>query len=271
MAMRLEHEKRGAGEPLVLLHGIGHYHRGWAPVLGRLARHHEVFAVDLPGHGGSLTLSDGAPTLPRLAAAVTSFMAEQGHARFHVAGVSLGGGVALELARGDAALSACAISPIGFWATPGRVWLNTQLRLTRASSRALIPVIDRFARSAAFRRWSTRVPLAARSDRLDAAEFAEQVRQVAYAPGFEATRVATLQERFARGEELRCPVTVAWGDHDLLLTYRTQSRRARAALPQATHVTIHGGGHIPALDDPDRVAEVILAAAATSASASPSS
>ena len=185
-------------------------------------------------------------------------MRDRGHARFHAAGVSLGGGIALELGRRASALSVCAISPIGFWHRAGRLHLNAQLRTTYATAGLVAPISDTLARSAAWRRWSTRIPLAARSDRLDPPEFAEQVRQLAYAPGFEATRLATMHHQFTRGEELRCPVTVAWGDKDLLLTFRTQSRRARAALPQATHVTLHGAGHIPVLDDPDRVAGVLL-------------
>src|SRR6187431_288219 len=48
-AMRLHHVHRGSGEPLLLVHGIGDSNRMWSRVLGRLARAHEVFAVDAPG------------------------------------------------------------------------------------------------------------------------------------------------------------------------------------------------------------------------------
>jgi pimeloyl-ACP methyl ester carboxylesterase len=53
------------------------------------------------------------------------------------------------------------------------------------------------------------------------------------------------------------PVTVAWGSRDLVLP-PYQARVARSALPQASHVTLVGCGHVPMSDDPRRVAEVML-------------
>ena len=53
------------------------------------------------------------------------------------------------------------------------------------------------------------------------------------------------------------PVAVAWGSRDLVLP-PYQARVARSALPQASHVTLLGCGHVPMSDDPDRVAEVLL-------------
>ncbi|WP_344934496.1 alpha/beta fold hydrolase [Actinoplanes nipponensis] len=47
----LAHERRGSGPPLVLIHGIGSRRQVWEPVLGELARHREVIALDLPGFG----------------------------------------------------------------------------------------------------------------------------------------------------------------------------------------------------------------------------
>jgi pimeloyl-ACP methyl ester carboxylesterase len=35
--MRVNHIRRGTGEPLVLIHGIGHRLQAWLPVLDRLA------------------------------------------------------------------------------------------------------------------------------------------------------------------------------------------------------------------------------------------
>lgn len=54
------------------------------------------------------------------------------------------------------------------------------------------------------------------------------------------------------------PVTIAWGNRDILLTYATQSRRARAVLPGARHITLPGSGHTPFYDDPDRCARLLL-------------
>ena len=58
----LAHERIGSGEPLVLVHGIGHRRQAWYPVVDRLAEHREVILLDLPGHGESPALvPDGRP------------------------------------------------------------------------------------------------------------------------------------------------------------------------------------------------------------------
>ena len=52
------------------------------------------------------------------------------------------------------------------------------------------------------------------------------------------------------------PTTVAWGTKDRLLFYR-QSKVARRRIPQAHHVPLPDCGHIPAIDDPSLIIDVI--------------
>ncbi|HEY2795320.1 MAG TPA: alpha/beta fold hydrolase, partial [Micromonosporaceae bacterium] len=114
-AAGINFERRGAGEPLVLIHGIGHRWQAWEPVLGMLADEHDVIAIDLPGFGRSPRPVGGMPaSVPALATLLGSFLAELGVDRPHVAGNSLGGGLALELAAAGIARSATALSPAGF-------------------------------------------------------------------------------------------------------------------------------------------------------------
>src|ERR1700712_2106498 len=95
----LEFSRSGAGEPLVLLHGIGDTRAAWTTVLGPLSASHDVFAVDLPGFGKSSVLpATETPTPPALARAVAAWMDEQGLRTAHLVGSSLGGWVSLELA-----------------------------------------------------------------------------------------------------------------------------------------------------------------------------
>src|SRR5689334_2543633 len=94
----LRYSRAGAGEALVLLHGIGSYRGAWDPVVPALAAQFDVLAVDLPGFGESPTLPVGQePTPAALAGAVGGLLDELGIVRPHVAGNSLGGWVALEL------------------------------------------------------------------------------------------------------------------------------------------------------------------------------
>ena len=98
--MALTHVREGSGPPLLLVHGIGMSHRAWALTLPLLAAERECVAVDLPGFGGSDPL-DAPPTVPALAAACRALMADLGFPSFAVAGLSLGGGIALELAASE--------------------------------------------------------------------------------------------------------------------------------------------------------------------------
>jgi len=55
----LDLHRGGSGEPLVLVHGIGHTWRGWKPMLPLLERSFDVLAPDLPGFGHSPPLPAG--------------------------------------------------------------------------------------------------------------------------------------------------------------------------------------------------------------------
>jgi pimeloyl-ACP methyl ester carboxylesterase len=62
--MELDHHRGGSGEPLVLIHGIGHAWRAWKPMLRLLERSFDVLAVDLPGFGRSPPLAPGTESTP---------------------------------------------------------------------------------------------------------------------------------------------------------------------------------------------------------------
>jgi pimeloyl-ACP methyl ester carboxylesterase len=87
----------GEGPPVVLLHGGGGDSRQWLPNLEALARHHLVYAPDLPGFGSSRPLLDSY-SLPSLASFVTSFLEAVELDTVALVGHSMGGGTALSLA-----------------------------------------------------------------------------------------------------------------------------------------------------------------------------
>ena len=93
--VELVFERRGAGEPLVLLHGIGMRWQSFAPVVDLLAREFEVWAVDMPGFGASPPASLPLSSIGRLTDEVQGWMRAKGLEGCHVAGNSTGGGVAL--------------------------------------------------------------------------------------------------------------------------------------------------------------------------------
>src|SRR5215210_7372828 len=138
--MSLAHVRRGSGPPLLLIHGIGSQWPMWEPVLDRLARERDVVAVDLPGFGDSAPLP-GTPSVEALARAVAQFVGGLGLERPHAAGNSLGGGVALEMARQGEARSACVLSPAGFGTMREGRWA----RMLLSSSRRGAQRFDRHA------------------------------------------------------------------------------------------------------------------------------
>ncbi len=99
---RLRYLKAGDGDatPALLLHGFGGDLNSWMFNQPALAEDRPVFALDLPGHGGSAK-EVGPGDVAALAAAATDFMDALGIDRAHLAGHSLGGAVALAIALDD--------------------------------------------------------------------------------------------------------------------------------------------------------------------------
>jgi NAD(P)-dependent dehydrogenase (short-subunit alcohol dehydrogenase family)/pimeloyl-ACP methyl ester carboxylesterase len=252
---RLNYERRGAGQPLVLVHGIGHRWQAWTPVMDELARHHDVIAIDLPGFGGSPVPSGGMPrTVAGLAQAVRVELAALGVGRFHMAGNSLGGAVALELAAGGAAASATALSPAGFQTTAEGRRGFTLLTLMRAGSFQPEPVLRRtFARPCARNRAFGAVVV--HPSRLDPDRMLGDTLALRRAKGF--WPIGWGLRHYVFTDAPAVPVTVAWGDHDRILV-PAQAQRARVVLPEARHVSLPGCGHVPMSDNPALVASVIL-------------
>jgi pimeloyl-ACP methyl ester carboxylesterase len=249
----LAHSRTGSGPPIVLLHGIGLDRAVWDPVVPILAREHEVVAVDLPGFGASEPLA-GQPTVEALAEAVETLGLE----RPHVAGNSLGGGIAIELGRRGWAGSVCAISPIGFAAGRERAYARATLKAIHAMARAL----DGHAGAAyggTARRTALMSVAVSRPWNVPAPAAAHMNRSMARAPGWDATLPVVTSWRPAMPA---CATTIAWAEKDRLLLAGRQAPRAKRWLPGARHVTLVGCGHVPMWDDPEQVAQAILDARA---------
>ena len=252
----LHHVRRGSGPPLVLLHGLGMDWQGWGPVLDGLAASREVIAVDLPGHGASPML-DRRPDCYALTDAVQALI---GDTRPAVAGVSTGGGIALELARRGAVSSATAISPIGFWTDAERKWCQESLRNQARLGPALRPIAPALARNPVARTLQFG-QVFGRPWKLPADVAVRTLDTFLGTPGFEATNDAFDHYVFTRGEQLAgVPVTVLWGSHDWLLLPRC-GRRVPRVIPHARLTWLEGCGHIPFWDDTELVTRLVLESA----------
>jgi pyruvate dehydrogenase E2 component (dihydrolipoamide acetyltransferase) len=102
------------GLPILFLHGFGADLNTWMFNQPVLAERHATYALDLPGHGGS-TKEVGSGDAAALMGAITDFMAAAAIARVHLVGHSLGGALALGVARAqpERVASLTLIAPAG--------------------------------------------------------------------------------------------------------------------------------------------------------------
>ena len=241
----------GAGEPMLLLHGVGHRKEAWDRMLPLLAADFDVAAVDLPGFGGSQPLP--VPQTEQAQAEwCAALMDALGWERAHVVGNSMGGHIAIRLGAMGRALTVTGISPGGMdqgWET---TWAKSVLHLVERSA-PFAPRLRPLLRTGLGRRALLSVMFGqpgslAAVDAIDAAE----------SPG-SATAFGETIDVLGQVETdvtVDVPVTIAWGTRDRLLLPR-QAERWLRQLPDARLVKLQGLGHLPMAEDPELVSDVV--------------
>lgn len=249
-------ERRGAGEPLLLMHGTGGSRSHWRPVVDLLAAQRELLLVDLPGHGESDPPPAGIPHTPiGYAQVLAQLLDELGIGSAHAAGNSVGGWTALELAKLARAGSVVALAPAGLWPKRDPWRCVLQLRTQHTLGRLFAPLTPSAMRSDLGRTLLLRGTMA-KPRQMPADAAIEMATTFARTPTFNAHLAATRRERFRDGDDIDVPVTVAWGDKERLIPAKA---RRRDELPGHTHfVTLPDCGHSPMWDDPKLVAQTIL-------------
>ena len=165
-----------------------------------------------------------------------------------MAGNSLGGWVALELAAAGHARSVTAIAPAGLWPEP----LAPKRGIARGAREGdPAPGLPALVRSPAGRRLAL-ASTVAHAERVPPEAALRLVRAYADAPGFEAVNRAMRAGRFTRLEHIRVPVTLVWPEHDRLVA------RPAHLPPTVRSVALPDAGHVPMWDAPDAVAGLLL-------------
>ena len=256
--MDIAYGRTGRGEPLVLVHGLGHRRQGWNAVIPRLAAERDVIAVDLPAMGESTASPVGDPRV--MADMLAKLFGELGLERPHIAGNSLGGLIALELAARGTVRSATALSPAGFWNTPERWWAIAVFRIAGLLGARLPDAVLNAIVANGLSRVSLFGLFFGRPSRYDPADLKRDLRGLGreHRPAIDAA-IPEFNRSWGPPPPAAAgvPVTIAWGQRDLLL-FPHQSRRARRAYPTARFVPLPGLGHVPMTDDPDEIAALIL-------------
>jgi len=251
----------GAGAPLLLLHGVGTSAREWSWVLPDLARHHLVYAIDLPGYDGSVKPPDYAPAFT--ASFISSFLDAVGVERAAVVGNSFGGLTALHLAFSE----------------PERVYaliLSDSAGLGRAVNPALaaatlpgggevLKILDKTPLGASQRAFSRALLLFARPWQIPPKWLKDQY-QLAQIPNFmEATLESVRSAVGLAGQRevfleqlprLRMPTLVVWGIEDRVIPLWHASA-AISRLEKGALKFIPSCGHLPHVEQPKQFVSII--------------
>jgi pimeloyl-ACP methyl ester carboxylesterase len=228
----------GAGEPVVLIMGLGADHLAWGFQFPVLAERYRVIAFDNRG-AGQTDVPDHPYTTRMMADDTAGLMSALGIERAHVLGVSMGGMIAQELAleHPDRVRSLQLHCTLG---RPDR-YLRAQLVAGRVQRR-------RLTHEEAMR--TGYLWLFAPATYNERPEFVDMILQNALAnpypmslTGFERQCDAIeAHDALDRVGALRCPTLISVADGDILVPPRF-SRALAERIPGATLRVIEGAGH----------------------------
>jgi 3-oxoadipate enol-lactonase len=242
--VKLHYEEQGSGIPLVLVHGFPLNRTIWEPVASMLKKHFRVVTPDLRGHGLS-PVTAGAYSMRLLAADIAGLLDDLKLERVFLAGHSMGGYASLAFARAYpqrlAGLVLVASQP--FADTPER----RQGRMVQAGQ---------------VEKDGTRVAVDSMAQRLtNRPEFYEPLHRLMLqtdARGVIGALLGMAERPDMTGflETLNLPVLMLAGDQDAIIPY-AQIQAFSTRLQHGRLVTLHGGAHMPMLEEPEKTAEAL--------------
>ena len=225
------------GDAVILLHGFGGDLNNWLFNFQALGANSLVYALDLPGHGGS-SKSVASGDLAELTEALSGFMDAVGVERAHLVGHSMGGAVAMSLAlsapervRSVTVIGSAGLGPDinpdyveGFIAAKSRRQLKPTIELLFAGSdlvtRQMLEDVLRYKR-------------------LDGVDAALRALADALFPGGRQREV--LADRL---EGSSVPLMAIWGSEDRIIP----ASHAEALPPSARVEILDGQGHSPHME-----------------------
>jgi 2-succinyl-6-hydroxy-2,4-cyclohexadiene-1-carboxylate synthase len=235
-------------ESVVLLHGFSGTHRAWDGVVARLdLERYLPLALDLPGHG-AVADAERPITFRGCVAHVLAVSPE----RFVLAGYSLGGRVALQLAL----TAPERVSRLVLVSTSAGIEDPAERAQRRLADNRLAEELESIPFEDFIERWRTQ-PLFADEPRevgVLAREDQRRNRPEALAAVLRGIGTGEMDPLWGRLPELRMPVTVLVGDRDV--KYLALGERMVELLPEAGLLLAPGGHGLP-LESPEAVARAI--------------
>jgi pimeloyl-ACP methyl ester carboxylesterase len=247
-----------AKSALVLLHPATSSARIWRDVVPLVSENHDVYTPTALGHRGGPEPTRRPVTETDVLDAAERYLDEQGLDRPHLAGNSMGGLVAIELARRGRAASVCAISPAGFWAVDdgSMARVLNQIGFGMKAMRLLSSVAPYLLRSSTGRRIILR-NLLSHPEQVSP----ERAAELFVDDPLGCTAIDDLLKTQISIQPMRpapCPITLAWAAVDRVVPATPYGKTALERLPDAAWVDLPDCGHNAMVDDPTLVARTIL-------------
>ena len=261
---RVAYREAGAGEALLLIHGMAGSSATWRAVLPQLSKKYRVVAPDLFGHGESAK-PRGDYSLGAFAAWLRDLLDELGITRATVVGQSLGGGVAMQFSyqHRDYCERLVLISSGGLG--PDLSWIlrmlsapGVELVLPVVAPRPVLNVANRLGswltsagihspRAEIAEIWSAYSSL---SDGQTRQAFLRTLRSVVDYRGQAVSAISKLH--LSSG----LPVLLIWGDQDRIIPV-AHGYAAHAAVPGSRLEVLPGVGHFPHVESPTAVVQIL--------------
>ena len=247
---------RGAGDPVVFIHGFPTSSHLWADVVPLMPAGHRLVVLDLLGFGRSDRPLGRDLSLRGHAERVLGLMDALGINRACVVGHDVGGGVAQVLAtRWPQRVShLCLVDSIAFDAWPAR-----EVKLARAMlplTRHLPPAwLLSIVRRDLCRGYMNEERCAGSVDRYVKPFLGPDGRDafVAHVNALDPAETVALEPRLGG---IVCPTAILWGEHDPFLP-ASVARRLHAAIPGSTLAVLPGIRHFVPEEAPEKVAEAV--------------
>jgi pimeloyl-ACP methyl ester carboxylesterase len=242
--LRIAYRRAGEGPPLLLLHGFVGDSREWRRQIDDLSDEFTVVAWDAPGSGGSSDPPE-AFRLADYADCLAALVDTLGLGRVHVAGVSFGGALALELYRRHPALPMSLVLASAYAGWSGSLPTETvEQRLQQTLQAADLPP-DQFVRSMIPTMFSESPP----------AKPVEEFRRIMmemHSVGFRtmarSLADADLRDVLAR---IAVPTLLLYGDKDVRAPL-TVAQDLHTKIPASRLVVMPGVGHMSSVEAAER-------------------
>lgn len=250
----------GSGDPLLLLHGFMMSPHCWEQTATRLSSQCEVYAPAFAGHWGGEDADGWSIDVHTLADRIEDQLDDLGWRTCHIAGNSLGGWVGVELARRGRARTLTLVAPAGGWHAPSITQFRIGLKFL-----SLVPVVEigkrlgGFAINNPIAQRLALLPLSKNAAAVSRADTAACIMAALHCPTMIPFIVTSLR---GPGQEdlstLTTPVRLLLAEYDRVIPNRVYARRYLKELPEsADRIVVHGVGHVPMLEAPDRIATLI--------------